>query len=368
MKFIKFNGIIMLAAGLAASSAHADDKFTISGFGFQDYRQSNANSYEGADQRGTWKNGILALVMSANASDRDTVWAQLESKPTEPTEFTWAYLDHRFNDNLSARIGRIKMPYGLYNEYIDNKALQVSAIRPSAYSFQADMVHDAFSGIGIDWTLGSLFTQVFGGTIYTPANNRAITDAFSGSDGPYLGLRITWNAPVEGLRFMFSGWDSQTEDNTGIATTPPLGPISKEYRAMYSVEYVSDQLDIKAEHNHHQTPPTAAHLNVTPQIFAAPGVRTNAWYVQGAYKMGLWTPYARFDYFVGDQSIPSDPSSYQKDWVIGVNYKINANVNARIEDHIINGYGLPVTAQDMDPANPGKLNWNMMAAEINFMF
>lgn len=363
MKHIKFKKSIMLAGVLAAAGAHADDKFTVNGFGFQDYRQSNANTYEGADQRGTWGNGILALVMSAKLSDRDTVWAQLESKPTEPTEFTWAYMDHHFNDNLSARIGRIKLPYGLYNEFIDNKALQLSAIRPSAYSFRADMVHDAYKGIGIDWTSGSLFTQIYGGNVYTPASNAAITDKLH--DRRLIGTRITWDTPYEGLRFMFSGWDSQTEDDTNVPSTtvPPLGPLGKEYRAMWSVEYVSDRFDIKSEHSHHGTPTTTA----------GSGASTNAWYVQGGYKMGMWTPYVRFDYFVGDQSIASDPSSYQKNWVIGVNYKINDNVNARIEDHVIHGYGLAVAAGDMtDPTTGfpviGKTNWNMMAAEVNFMF
>ncbi len=354
MKCTKLKNIIVLAGAVVATSAQADDRFTINGFGFQDYRQSNTNtnSYEGADQRGTWQNDILALVVSAKISDRDTAWAQLESKATEPTEFTWAFLDHRFNDSLSARIGRIKLPYGLYNEFIDNKGLQLSAIRPSAYSFRADMVHDAYSGIGIDWTSGTLFTQVFGGNVYTPASNAAITDAFH--DRRLIGGRITWNTPYDGLRFMVSGWDSQSEDNSA---TPVLGQLGKEYRAMWSVEYVSDQFDIKSEHNHHGTPTQTGNQ----------GVSTNAWYVQGGYKVGLWTPYARFDYFIGDQSNASDPSSYQKNWVVGVNYRINDNVNARIEDHVIRGYGLSVASGDMLP-NSGTTNWNMVAAEVNFMF
>jgi hypothetical protein len=363
MKHIKFKKIILLAGVLAAAGAHADDRFTVNGFGFEDYRQTNANTIDGADQRGTWENGILALVMSAKISDRDTAWAQLESKPTEPTEFTWAYLEHRFTDNVSVRIGRIKVPYGFYNEFVDNKALQLSAVVPSAYSFRADMVHDAYKGIGIDWTLGSLFTQIYGGNVYTPASNSAITDTFQ--DRRLIGGRITWNTPLDGLRFMVSGWDSQTEDNTLVPSTtiPPLGPIAKEYRAMLSAEYVSDRFDIKGEHNHHGTPTTSD----------GPGASTNAWYVQGGYKMGSWTPYARFDYFIGDQSMPSDPTSYQKDWVLGVNYKINENVNARIEDHVIHGYGLAVANQDMiDPTTSlpvtGQTNWNLVAAEVNFIF
>lgn len=354
MKQFKFKKAILLAGLLAAASAQAEDKFNVYGFGYQDFRQSNANIVEGADRRGTWENDIFALVMSAKVSDRDTAWAQLQSKSNEPTEFSWAYLDHRFNDNLSARIGRIKLPYGLYNEFIDNKALQLSAVRPSAYSVRADMVHDGFSGIGIDWTTGSLFAQIWGGNSYNPLT-AVSTDTFK--DRRTMGTRITWNAPYEGLRFMFTGTQSQVEDNTNNATLPPLGQIGKEYRMMYSVEYVSDRLDIKSEYNHHGTPTQSS----------GQGVSTNAWYVQGGYKIGQWTPYARFDYFIGDQSIPSDPSSYQKDWVIGVNYKINENVNARIEEHFIHGYGLPVAATEMN-AGAGKLDWNMMAAEVNFMF
>jgi hypothetical protein len=159
MKRITLKKIILFAGLIGTASAHAEDRLTVNGFGFQDFRQSTANIEEGADRRGTWDNGIFALVMSAKVSDRDTAWAQLESKHTEPTQFTWAYLDHHFNDNLTARIGRVKLPYGLYNEFIDNKALQISAVGPSAYSVRADLVHDAYSGIGLDWAIGSLFTH-----------------------------------------------------------------------------------------------------------------------------------------------------------------------------------------------------------------
>jgi len=372
--------ILMLAGLLAMTTAKAeDDKFTLSGFGYKDYRQTTANIYEGADKRGTWDNGIIALVMSANLSDKDTVWAQIESQPSQPTEFTWAYLDHRFNDDLSVRVGIIKMPYGIYNEYIDNKALQLSAVRPSAYSFRADMVHDAYQGIGIDWTKGSLFSQLMYGKIYTPPGNGALTDAFGGRDRQYIGTRFTWSTPIEGLRFMFSSWDGQVEDNTGITHTPPLGTLHHELRRMYSMEYLVGNLDLKSEHNFHLVPGITA--DPANNVAAAPGLGTTGWYVQAGYKMGALTPYVRYDNFVGDDSIPNDPTSYEKEWVLGLNYKINSNMNARIEDHFIHGYGLPVTTQDMLPDlcsgggtacptvySAARESWNMMAAEINFKF
>jgi hypothetical protein len=354
MKHIKFKKITLLAGVLVAAGAHADDMFSVNGFGFQDYRQTNANFSEGASQRGTWDNNFFAITMSAKISDRDTAWAQLQANSTELTRFTWMFVDHRFNDNLSAHVGRVKFPFGIYNEFIDNKWLQLSAVLPSAYSSAGDMVYDAFSGVGVDWTSGNLFTQVYGGNNYVPT-------ADVHADRRLIGARITWNTPYEGLRFMVSGNEAQIETNVaypGISTS--LTQLGREDRAMLSVDYVSDRFDIKSEYNYHKVP-------FLPLSGSSPTTIANAWYIQGGYKMGLWTPYVRYDSFQADQLNPSDPSLYQKDWVIGVNYKINSNVNARIEDHVIRGYGLPVGSGEV-AAGTGQTNWNLMAAEVNFLF
>jgi hypothetical protein len=357
MKHITFKKFILLAGLLVATGANADDRFTINGYGFQDYRQTNGNFYDGASQRGSWGNNFFALVMSAKFTDRDTAWAQVETGSSSPARFTWAFVDHRFNDNLSVHVGRVKFPYGIYNEYIDNKWLQLSAVLPSAYNFSgADMGYDAFNGVGIDWTTGSLFTQLYGGNIYVP--DPASDDH---ADRRLYGVRFTWNTPYEGLRLLVSANEAQIEVNpnapNGISTD--LTQLGREDRAMLSVDYVSDRFDIKSEYNYHKVP----YLPGLPD----PTTISNAWYIQGGYKVGLWTPYLRYDSYQADQLDTSDPSKYQKNWVVGVNYKINGNVNARIEDHVIRGYGLPAGGGEV-AAGSGQTNWNLIAAEVNFIF
>jgi len=250
-------------------------------------------------------------------------------------------------------VGRVKFPYGLYNEFIDNKWLQLSAVTPTAYSGAADMVYDAYSGAGVDWTLGSLFTQVYGGNIYVP--DPASDDH---ADRRLIGTRITWSTPYEGLRLMVSANEAQIEFNANAANTPPaisnsLTQLGKEDRGMLSLDYVSEKFDIKSEYNYHKVP----YLSTDPSI---PTTISNAWYVQMGYKVDLWTPYLRYDSFHADQQDKSNPAKYQKDWVIGVNYKINDSVNARIEDHVIRGYGIAEAGSTK--------NWNLAAAEVNFLF
>ena len=351
MKHIKFKKIILLAGVLAAASAHADEIFSVSGFGYQDYRQTNANSQDGADRRGTWENDILAFVISAKVSDRDSVSAQVESTATEPTTMTWAFFNHNFSNNLSAHIGRVKYPLGIYNEFVDNKWLQLGVVQPSIYSPAADFVHDAYEGVGVDWTKGSLFTQVFAGNVYNNPPDTVTLPPFA--DRRMIGGRITWNTPYKGLSFLASGYRTQVESTTAVPYVQGQGQLGNEDRWILSLDYVSDRFDIKGEYAGHKV----------PELAGQAAVSSNAWYVQGGYKIGLWTPYVRYDSFVGDQGNSSDPSLYQKDWIVGVGYKINDTVNARIEDHVINGYGLT------DPGTGSSTtDWNMIAAEINFIF
>jgi hypothetical protein len=366
MKLIKFIKFILLAGVLAAGNAYADDRFTINGYGFQDYRQTNNNSMGGATQRGTWDNNFFGLVMSAKITDRDTAWVQFQENQMDSigtSRITWMFVDHIFSNNLSMHVGRVKFPFGIYTEFVDNKFMQLTAVTPSAYSSGADMLYDSYSGLGIDWTTGSLFTQVYGGDVYNPVAGNDL------SNRRLIGGRITWNTPYEGLRFLVSFNETQVEANAvdPAYPSPVLTQLGREDRAMFSVDYVSDRFDIKAEYNYHKSPQTNVYTTppLTPPTSVLNGVTkiANAWYIQGGYKMGLWTPYARFDSFQADQLNTSDPGNYQKDFVLGVNYKINDNINARIEDHVIHGYGL----RDESPTQPTQ-KWNLMAAEVNFAF
>ena len=334
------------AAALPLTQAQAgdlSDRFDVHGYGFQSYAQSSANTYRGADKRGTWDNNFLGLVMAATLTEQSKLWAQLESTTGEGTNFTWFFVDYQINDAASAHVGRVKLPLGFYNEIIDAKSLQPAALEPAIYQGAADMVHDAYHGAGLDYEhdvgAGHLRWQAWGGNVYDrdpPLLTR---------DRRAFGGRVTYRTPIDGLRFMLSGYRTQVQtlaDNT----------MSNEDREIVSAEFVRDAWDLKAEYANHK--------------FV--GVPSYWYYVQAGYAVTeKWKPYARYDFVTTDKALRQDPSHYQKTFVVGVGYKLGANIGLKIENHFNRGYALPVASEEV-VAGAGSLKWNHLVVAADFAF
>jgi hypothetical protein len=361
---------------LGATAALADeDRFSVHGFGYQDYRQSSDNSYLGADRRGSWDNNFLGIVLAGTVGDRSKVWAQFQANSNEQARVTWMFVDYRFSDETTAYVGRIKFPYGLYNEFIDTKFLQLSAVEPAAYSGAIDMVYDAYNGVGIDHDIavpgGKLRLQGYLGNIYNPpaptssplcsGNGGSCTSPVYAAEAPVsdrrlYGGRVTWETPVEGLRAMLSF--NRTAVELVTAQQPTLGSMAQETRAMLSFDFLRNDWDVKAEFNMHLYPGFGTDYAT---------VRSDAWYVQAGRTLGKLTPYVRYDFADADNQHESDPSYFQRTWVAGLNVRVLDNLNVRGEVHANHGYALPVAAGEV-PAGAGKDSWQMFVVSVNFIF
>jgi hypothetical protein len=368
MKQHQFNlraitGSLCLATCLmsAVNAFAEEERFTFNAFGNQDFRRSTANSYMGADSSGTWDNNYLGLVMSGKANEKTRLWAQLQATTNLSPRFTWMFVDYQFSENTSVHVGRIKFPFGLYNETIANQALRPSISEPVVYAEAADMTYDAYHGVGVDWHLGSnLLVQAFGGNIYVEPERRetALRDV------NVIGGRLTYNTPVDGMRLMVSANRTTVEamNDSALPIVVPTGEKASEDRAMLSFDYMAHDWDIKAEYNYHKTP--ALLTQVPPQTS---DIKSKAYYLQVAYDIGKYTPFARYDYVNTDTTLSGDPASYQKIYVIGVGYKLADNVNLRVEQDFNHGYALgaaEIAAHTLTP----KVDWNTSMISANFMF
>jgi hypothetical protein len=349
--------LLILLAMCLSSSATAQslpDRIDIHGYGFQDFLQTQGNPYLGGDSRGTWDNNFLGLVLTATVDDRTKVWSQLETSTTGTTHFTWFFVDYQFSDALSGHIGRVKLPLGFYNEFIDAKNLQVSMLEPSLYQDALDFTQNAYQGVGIEYEqklrLGHLSWELYAGNTYDPdppANER---------DRGLLGARLTYTTRIDGLRFMISA--ARVRDQT-LSTDE----MTNEDRLMLSGEYVTDRLDFKAEYGLHTDGSAVVSASGTPL-----GVRGEAYYGQLGYRLNAkWEPYLRYDYATTDMNHADDPSYYQETVVVGIGYQISSNFIVRLEDHLNHGYALPVASGEV-VAGTGKIQWNLALAGVTFAF
>jgi hypothetical protein len=366
---------ILAATGLfalGAAPALAADTFTISGFGNQDYWRSPGNSVDASGDKGTFDNNFIGLDIGARITDRAHFYSQIESSTGGGTFLTWGFVDVVINDDAKLHVGAVKFPIGIYNEYIDVRALEMSIVLPAVYSQDADFVHDAYEGVGLDYILrlgtrGKVLLQGFAGNNYNPigalspsvpypsqaqeGNLQAVTN-----DERTFGGRVTWETPLSGLRLLYSTDITMIE--TASAPGQVAGQVGYEPRNMLSVDYVTDRFDVKAEYLRHHVPGQSGFADLS----------THAWYVQAGYlDLGNWTPYLQYDSVVTDGARASDPSYYERDIVLGVNYRIVDGVNFRVEEHLNHGYALPV-ASGYTQAEHGSPTWSLFAASVNFIF
>ena len=335
--------ILGLLLADAAGAIDIGDSVQLHGFGSQDYAQTTDNKYLDADKKGTWNNNFLGLVGTVSVTDKMKVWAQLETSTDDVTRFTWAFVDYQFSDAFSAQVGRIKFPLGLYNETIDTTFLQLSSITPDLYQGAADFVHDSYTGVGIryDKALGSgrLSWQVYAGENFDPNQDPVLRDR------QMQGTRLTYETPVDGLRFMVSFNHGQVQ----VLTTDTFVP---EQRSILSADYTAHDWDIKSEYAAGQF----QHVN------------SNSYYLQlGRTFVERWTPFARYDVVNLDRTLQGNDSFTEKSLVAGLGYKLLGNVSLRGEAHFNRGYALPVASGEVIQGE-GTRNWTMVVFGVHFIF
>lgn len=330
------------------SAVELGDTLTIHGYGHQGYVLSNDNPYLGSDVRGTWDYNSLAMVFSAKVSDDTKIWMQ-PFFTASGSRLDWAYVDHQFTSNFSARAGQIKFPFGLYNEIIDAHFLQQTTLPPSLYQEATEMRFESFRGLSADYQhdVGDAALMTYEAYV-----GQAMDFGTPGlaKYGRLLGGRVTFVTPIKGLNLMASAFDANVQ-NTDRAS-PDFGVRTNKKTAALSMDYTTDKWDVKSEY-------------ATNQFY---GVDANTGYIQAGYSIGEhWKPFVRYDYITTDKAQKSDPAYYQKSTTVGVNYAVNTSVSVRLENHFNNGYALPVKSGEV-AAGSGKKDWNLFAASVNYIF
>lgn len=174
---------------------------------------STDNDYIGKSSRGSLELFEVGLNVSTEVANKLRAGLQLFARDAGVLHDTsprvdWAYLDYAWRPWLGLRAGVIKMPFGLYNEYIDIDAARVPILLPqSLYPFRtrdALISHRGFSLYGTREVggAGELDYQAWLGTLIVPGNALTLQGGtLDRVDTKYVaGGQLFWRPPFDGLR------------------------------------------------------------------------------------------------------------------------------------------------------------------------
>jgi len=254
----------------------------------------------------------------------------------------WFYLDYRFSDWLGFRAGRVKVPFGLYNETSDVDAAHVPILLPqSIYPVQNRELLLAQTGAELYGYVplgdaGALDYRVFGGTIFLPTDELAGGD-FSDvtADVKYVtGARLLWETPLTGLRI---GGSVITGEIDSTATAGQLGLLEVSLDAtlwVASIELVAADLTAAAEYSRWLTD-TASNQ---PLLVFPKETTSERAYVSLAYRVTDWFhPSVYYALQYPDVDDREGRESQQHDLALTLRFDVNPHWLWKLEAHYMRG-------------------------------
>jgi hypothetical protein len=360
----------------------------------QGYLKSNDNNYLAQTADGTFEFNESAINFSIEPVENLRLGLQLMSRDLGGTRsndiyLDWGYADYRFNDAFGIRVGKIKLPRGLYNQTRDVDFLRTNIMLPqSIYTESGRDLVDAYQGGSIYGNfdigaLGNIEYEALVGTFIADSDSPFMTNYYSSLDPNMAGSSgasnyaemswgfapaIRWNTPIEGLRFgitslfadMSFGGDYFSNFFGSQVTMDSAMKFVESGMPTLSVEYVRNKLKLAAEYTQ---------LNADADITMATGipgvgtvdvitaeVRSEGFYGAVSYQFCDWFEagtyysvyYADRDDRDGDNLGPNDHMGYQKDWTISARFNVLSNMTLKFETHFIDGAALVYPHENPD--------------------
>ncbi|MCF6178862.1 MAG: hypothetical protein L3J63_05660 [Geopsychrobacter sp.] len=375
-------------------------KIRLNGFVSQGYLASSDNNFLADTTDGTFQYNEIGLTVNTQVSDKLRVGVQLLARDlgevgNNEIRLDWGYGDYRFTDYFGVRIGKVKLPLGLYNEGRDSDFLRSMVFLPqSIYNEnQRDMLV-AYQGLGIYGNLpletaGDLDYHVFFGTTNMPSDalmfktvrnsfNRISTGlggqqvtSVAEDDSIYYGGALVYNTALDGLRLGASYLSSENNFKATLANGSHAdGRLEIDNHFVLSLEYIREYFGLMTEYM--EMTSSQNFLGVTTAE-----KNPQAWYIMlHWFATDQLTFSALYDIRYADKNDKNGNSfvamgmpdflAWRKDASLGVRYDATENWTLKAEFHQIDGNELFTTV--IDTAATLEKNWNYFALKATFNF
>jgi hypothetical protein len=387
-------GIVVAALGIARLAFAVDlglpeSNLSLEAHGFvsQGFIKTTANNYLAQSKRGSSEFTEVGINFTSQPTDRLRLGVQLFARQLGPlgnynAKADWFYLDYRFRDWLGLRAGRVKLPFGLYNDTSDIDAARVAILLPqSVYSLTSRDFLLAQTGAELYGYLsfrgGGLEYRLYGGTIFfeIPAQYGAALQITSISTPYIVGGRLMWETPIDGLRLGGSVQDLRLDLGllSAATSTMPATPSTLRLSALLwvtSVEYSAHDLLLAAEYSRWHITSESSNPTLVP-LPGAPTVVSERAYAMAAYRVKHWfQPGTYYSVFFPDVDNRSEGSAgVQHDVAATLRFDINTHWLVKLEGHFMRGTaGLQTALNDNTPLGLLTRNWAVFLVKMTAYF
>jgi len=346
----------------------------IHGFVSQGFIATPHNNFLENTKQGSFNWTEVGINFTKPMSERLRLGVQLFARDFSElggfdAQVDWFYIRYKWSDLLGLQAGRLKIPFGLYNDSSDIDSARVPILLPqSVYPIRNRDFILAQTGIELFGYAdlgrgGALDYRLYTGTIplEDPAST-AVTNYYL----PFLyGSRVLWETPLRGLRLGGSLQFLQlnTEFTIGTTSLTVRAPIrlwvgSVEYAAakwLFSTEYSLWHVDS---------------ISTMPTVFPNGESTGERAYAMVSYRVTDWfQPGAYYAVYYPNRKVRHGRENERHDVTATLRFDITPNWLVKVEGHYIHG------TVDLDPASNRGIpnnrmdpNWGIFAVKTTAYF
>lgn len=390
------NSLLVCSLLLAASPAWADElagpRYHIQGFAaqgligstnnrfFGDSRDGVSTEFTEAGLHGTWQ-PLDAVRLSGQALYRRAGESDKDGLRVDYAQADWQFYQTDANQ-LGLKLGKVKLPYGLYNETRDVPFTRPGILLPqSVYVDNSRNLLLAAPGAFLHGASLNQYgaTDFLLGWVRPDFDSPSVDYSFLGTMRPgklkgkgALGARLRWDLPTD-TTLMVTYANATGDYTPGSADVLRAGSIHFR-NLLFSAQQRLDTLTLTAEYGE----PRFVTAGFGPYLPDSHRV-IQAAYLQGEWRfLPAWELMLRHDIFYRDKSDKSGRqfaaatglpahSMFARDTTLGLRWDATPNLMLRAEFHRVDGTGwLP------GPDNPVFLGreerWNMWLLQAAYRF
>jgi hypothetical protein len=294
------------------------------------------------------------------------------------------FLDYSPREEINLRLGRIKMPYGLYNETRNVDIARTAVLLPQGvYNERMRDYFVSLNGIGLYGEAamgqgGRVVYQVYygvndletdGSVAQLVADTGVMTLADAHNDGSY-GVGLVWQTPLQGLRFGITQnyWEWTFDLNVaqhlvdmGAPPTASMTTDDLEARVI-SAEYSKGRLTLAAERS--------TQAGMFESEFYPHQWDLDGWYALGSYRISekfeVGTYYSVYNYHNHDGVPRPEGAEYQKDLALSMRVDFTRNWILKVEAHDVDGTA-SLLASEVAVGDSDR-KWRYYTGKVSFFF